>query len=338
MKNNKGITLVKLLLIILIMIALCSLISMFFLTDISQSIDIFYKNITHQINLSSEIKDNETLLGITDVKGEGLIIKILDGKDMIHQEDLIIMIDELKNAGSQAISINEQRITNSTYLYCDGSVILLDGEKIGNPFIIKAIGNKETLYGAITRNKGYVSILKKDKIEINIEKSDDIKICKTKNNRLINYANGKNRVEQLKRSNQLVGKSDIKGKGIEIVINENKSKLSALVFLQIINDLNCGGAKAISINGNRVVNATDIMDISNTYILLNSIPIEGPFIIKAIGEPEDLKTALYSENSQYNKIKSTGNEIGIYEHLNLNVEKYIQKRDKNKMDTAYLVN
>ena len=336
MKNNKGITLIKLLLIIFIMIVLCSLIFIFFLTDISQCVDIFFKNITHQIDLSTEIKENETLLGITDVEGEGLIIKILDGKDMIHQEDLIIMIDELKNAGSQAISINEQRITNSTYLYCDGSVILLDGEKIGNPFTIKAIGNKETLYGAITRNKGYVSILKKDEIEVNIEKSDDIKICKTKNNKLINYANGKNRIEQLRVSNQLVGKSDIRGKGIEIIINENKSKLSALAFLQIINDLNCGGAKAISINGNRVVNATDVMDISNTYVLLNSIPIKSPFVIKAIGNVKDLETVLYSSNSQYNKIKSKGNQIETYEYINLEIEKYIQKRDKNKMDIEYL--
>lgn len=335
-KNINGITLIKLLLIILVIIILFSFITIYFSTDISQNVDIFYKTITHQIDLSAEIEENEILLGITDVKGEGLIINILDGKDMIHQEDLLIMIDELKNAGSQAISINNQRITNSTYLYCDGSVILLDGEKIGNPFTIKAIGDKETLYGAITRNKGYITVLQKDEIEINIEKSDNIEISKTNNKNLLEYANGKTDIGKLRLSNQLVGKSDMKGKGLEIIIHENKSRLSAVSFLQFINDLNSGGAKAISINGNRVVNATDIMDISSTYVLLNSIPIKAPFFIEVIGNPEDLETALYYANSQYNKIKDRGNQIEIYEYSNLKVDQYIQKKDKDKMNIDYI--
>ena len=174
MKNNKGITLIKLLIIIMIVIFVIFFIRLKFSVQIDQTINIIYKTLTKQIDIDKEIKENEILMGITDVKGEGIEIHILDGKDIIHQEDLIILIDELKNAGSQAISINEQRITNSTYLYCDGSVILIDGEKIGNPFTIKAIGNSEVIYGALNRNKGYISTLKKDGIEINIEKKQNI--------------------------------------------------------------------------------------------------------------------------------------------------------------------
>ena len=335
-KDIKGIALIKLLLIILIIVLLFNFIIIYFSTNISQSIDLFYKNLFHKKDIAKKIEQNEKLLGVTDVKGEGLVISILDGKDIIHQEDLIIMIDELKNAGSQAISINEQRITNSTYLYCDGSVILLDGEKIGNPFTIKAIGDKETLYGAITRNKGYISVLQKDEIEIKIEKSDEIIIPKTNNNDLLNYAKGKTKIGQLRILNQLVGKSDMRGEGLKIVINENKSKLSALSFVQLINDLNSGGAKAISINGNRVVNATDVMDISNTYVLLNSIPITAPFVINVIGDQDKLETALYYANSQYNKIRSRGNDIEIYEYTNLKIDKYVQKKDKDKMNISYL--
>ena len=134
----------------------------------------------------------------------------------------------------------------------------------------------------------------------------------------------------------MVGKSDMRGEGLKIVINENKSKLSALSFVQLINDLNSGGAKAISINGNRVVNATDVMDISNTYVLLNSIPITAPFVINVIGDQDKLETALYYANSQYNKIRSRGNEIEIYEYTNLKIDKYVQKKDKDKMNISYL--
>ena len=337
MKKFKGIALIKLILIILIiLISVITIFTIIFSTDVSQSVEIFFQTITHQIDISAEIEENEKLLGITDVKGEGLIINILDGKDMIHQEDMIIMIDELKNCGSQAISINNQRITNSTYLYCDGSVILLDGEKIGNPFQIKAIGDTETLYGAITRNKGYISVLEKDEIEIDIQKSDNVEIAKTNNEKLLNYGKGKTKIGKLRTLKQLVGKADMRGKGIEIIIHENKAKLTALSFIQLINDLNSGGALAISINDNRVVANTDAMDISNTYVLLNSIPITAPYSIKVIGNPEDLETALYYANSQYSKIKSKGNDMTIYEYNILQVDKYIHKKDKDKMIIDYL--
>ena len=337
MKKFKGIALIKLILIILIiLISVITIFTIIFSTDVSQSVEIFFQTITHQIDISAEIEENEKLLGITDVKGEGLIINILDGKDMIHQEDMIIMIDELKNCGSQAISINNQRITNSTYLYCDGSVILLDGEKIGNPFQIKAIGDTETLYGAITRNKGYIRVLEKDEIEIDIQKSDNVEIAKTNNEKLLNYGKGKTKIGKLRTLKQLVGKADMRGKGIEIIIHENKAKLTALSFIQLINDLNSGGALAISINDNRVVANTDAMDISNTYVLLNSIPITAPYSIKVIGNSEDLETALYYANSQYSKIKSKGNDMTIYEYNILQVDKYIHKKDKDKMIIDYL--
>ena len=119
MKKNTGITLIGLLIICFTIFIVGFIVYYKFGNDIGQTLDITYKVITGQINLDEEISNNEILMGITDVKGEGIIIHVLDGNDLIHQEDLIIIIDELKNAGSQAISINEQRITNSTYLYCD---------------------------------------------------------------------------------------------------------------------------------------------------------------------------------------------------------------------------
>lgn len=281
-KKNKGITLISIVFIIIaIILAILLLFSSNYFQNLSTKASILYQAITNQINMEEEIKENEKMLGVTDVTGEGIVIHILDGNDLIHQEDLIILIDELKNSGSQAISINEQRITNSTYLYCDGAVILIDGVKIGNPFQMKAIGNAETLYGALTRNKGYLETLKKDGIEISVEKQEKIDIPKTKKEKLYEYQNN-NKIEKLFLTNQMTGKSKMLGKGLQIVIEENSTKLTALSFLQIINDLNSAGVDAISINGQRITNMTDIMDISNTYVLVNSIPIKAPYIIDVI--------------------------------------------------------
>lgn len=336
MKKNQGITVIKLILIIIIIIAIISILALKYFDIASQKIDIWHKTITKQINIEEEIKENEKLIGTTDVTGEGIVINILDGNDLIHQEDLIILIDELKNSGSQAISINEQRITNFTYLYCDGAVILIDGIKIGNPFTIKAIGDKETIHGAITRNKGYIETLKKDGLEINIEKSNSIEIAKTNREDLYKYKDKKSNVEKLYLLNQISGKSTIKGKGVQIIIEENATKLTALSFLQIVNDLNSAGAKAISINGERITNMTDMMDISSKYVLINSIPIEGPFIINAIGNQEKILESLNYNNSYITKIKEKGNKVEIYKFNKIEVEKYTQKKDQNKMLANYL--
>lgn len=338
MKKKNGITLVKLVLIIAILgILLCSIIVLLkSKLDITQTLQIAYQTITKQINLEEEIASNETLMGITDVDGEGIIIQVLDGKDLIHQEDLIIILDELKNAGSQAISINEKRVTNTTYLYCDGSVILMDGEKIGNPFTIKAIGNSETIYGALTRNQGYLSTLKRDNLEITIEKSNHVSIPKTNQKDLQNYASNKMKMGMLRESNQIIGKSDIVGKGIEIRIEETKFKLTALNFLQILNDLKSANVQAISLNNQRITNMTDIMDISNEYILVNSIPISGPYTIQAIGNPEKILEALNYVNSQTNKIMHRGNKVEYNQVENLKVNRYIQKKDKDKMAIEYI--
>ena len=214
--------------------------------------------------------------------------------------------------------------------------VLIDGVKIGNPFTIKAIGNSETIYGALTRNKGYVETLEKPGIDIKIEKNDEITIFKTNKDISSNYSVDANKIERLYKSNKIVGKSTANGKGLEIVIEENESKLSALSFLQIVNDLNSAGAEAISINGQRITNMTDMMDISGTYILINSSPIKSPYIIDVIGNQEKIESTLNYNNSYITKIKSKGNNVDIYRIRNVKIDEYVQKRDQNKMLTDYL--
>ena len=334
-EKEKGLTLIKLILFVFIVLLLIIFLLKYYYVLLGK-FEIIYKICTHQINLEEQLQENEKILGTTDVTGEGIIINILDGKDLIHQEDLIILIDELKNSGSQAISINEQRIVNSTYMYCDGAVILIDGVKIGNPFTIKAIGNNEVIYGAITRNKGYLELLKKDGLIVNIEKKENISILKTNKKELYGFKNKRSNLEKLFESNQLTGKTDMFGKGIEIVIHENSAKLTALSFLQIINDLNSAEVRAISINNERITNMTDIMDISNKFVLLNSIPINSPYVIDVIGNQNKIEEVLFFNNSYITKIMNSGNNVDIYRKNYLKVEKYSQKRDSNKLLVNYL--
>ena len=135
-----------------------------------------------------ELKKYNQLIGLTDVTGEGIVLtvsdssadsKLLDMSSLIvHDSDLRNLINELANAGAEAISINDERIVNSSCVTCAGNVIQINGKRVGSPFEIKAIGNPESLYGAITRPGGYPSMLKSRSIQADAKKMTNIQIPK----------------------------------------------------------------------------------------------------------------------------------------------------------------
>lgn len=146
------------------------------------------QNNTDLTNLENEIKDKNKVLGLSEVTGNGLIITINDNQDIslnswladpnlliVHDTDLISVVNELKNAGAEAISINEQRLVTNSSIECDGNIIKVNGEKVGAPFTIKAIGLPEVLIN-VNRFGGYLDNLRENRyIKVTVEKMTDKK-------------------------------------------------------------------------------------------------------------------------------------------------------------------
>ncbi len=125
------------------------------------------------------IKKYNTILGLTDVNGEGVTINISAKQlDESTKDYLDNIINELKNAGAESISINNQRLIWDSVIFCDGNVIKVNLEKIESPFVIKAIGDTRLLYGALVRPGGYIELLNSSGIKAEVEKSTNIQIQK----------------------------------------------------------------------------------------------------------------------------------------------------------------
>ena len=133
------------------------------------------------------IQENK-MIGLTEVTGPGVIITLSDSKNdassvlnpstlLVHDVDILGVVNELKNAGAEAISINEQRIVPTTSISCGGNIIDINGEKVGAPFVIKAIGLPEQLAG-LSRPGGYLEILEWASIGVDLKKSNNITIPK----------------------------------------------------------------------------------------------------------------------------------------------------------------
>ncbi len=137
-----------------------------------------------------EIKDSKTLLGLTDISGQGIIIRLDEDREvdsqevvningyLVHEEDLLYIINELFNAGADAVSINEQRIVNTTSILCDGNIIRINGKMVGVPITIKAIGYPERMDYALTRPGGYLDTMANDGVKVSVEKNENIDIPK----------------------------------------------------------------------------------------------------------------------------------------------------------------
>ena len=135
-----------------------------------------------------ELKENNMLLGVVDVKGEGVQIDLQDAQvtdatlnaadQIVHYDDVQWIVNELKNAGAEAIEVNGQRIVNSTSVTCEGNIIKINGERVGSPFCIKAIGSKNLLYGGLERAGSYMDYLRERGLVAEIKKVDDITIAK----------------------------------------------------------------------------------------------------------------------------------------------------------------
>ena len=154
-------------------------------------------------NLQEEIKTLNTQLGLTDVTGKGVVIVLddcktttanwiglaIDPNDMIvHDNDINSIVNELKNAEAEAIAVNDQRNVANTVIECDGSVIKINGEKVGAPFTIKAIGMPETLKN-VYRIGSYLYMLENDyHLEVDFKTSENITILKYTGTYKYNYA------------------------------------------------------------------------------------------------------------------------------------------------------
>lgn len=128
---------------------------------------------------------------------------------------------------------------------------------------------------------------------------------------------------ELEEANLILGKTDVTGNGIQVVLTDNDEKeYTARDLLILINELRAAGAEAISINGERVINLTDIVDISNKNILVNSNRITSPYTIMAIGDENYLNSALNIKNGYVDVKQKEDYTISVEGMRNIKINKY----------------
>lgn len=140
--------------------------------------------------LKRELVELEALAGKRDLCGPGVVIILKDGERellsgesannlLVHDGDLQQIVYDLRNAGAEAISINDERIIlGSSEIICVGPVILVNRKHLAPPYIIKAIGDRRVLEATMNASGSFLDILKGYGLSVEINTSKYLEIKK----------------------------------------------------------------------------------------------------------------------------------------------------------------
>ena len=138
--------------------------------------------------LQEELENAKMLLGLTDVKGTGVIINLSDNNEKpIISTDLMDLINELNSAGAEAISINDQRIVSMTDIVDVGDFIMINKKRTTSPYTIKAIGDLTYLQSALNIKKGFIDKYQTDGYAISMTSSSEVVINKYEGEMTLDY-------------------------------------------------------------------------------------------------------------------------------------------------------
>ena len=132
--------------------------------------------------------------------------------------------------------------------------------------------------------------------------------------------------KELKQTNMLLGLTEVKGKGIKVILSDNEEEdIEAYDLLELVNELRLAGAEAISINGERIIAMSEIVDINYSFIVVNGNRISSPYVVKAIGDQTYLESGLTAKEYGYmdNIIKGNGKTATLERVDSLVIPKYI---------------
>jgi uncharacterized protein YlxW (UPF0749 family) len=119
--------------------------------------------------LQEDLKKANIQAGLVALTGPGVVVVLRDSKKLpprekgmstdtyleitrpynIHDDDVMRVVNELRGAGAEAISVNDQRVVASTAIRCVGPTIQVNAVSTAPPVTIRAIGDRQVLSTAL---------------------------------------------------------------------------------------------------------------------------------------------------------------------------------------------
>lgn len=138
-------------------------------------------------DMQNKLDEYKLVSHSTAVKGEGVSIYLDDatrdlmeeepvGNVLVHDSDLLTILNDLFGAGAEAVSVNGHRIANGSSVSCSGYTVRINGQFEARPFRIKAIGASDRLASALLGPDGYGTLLKDYGLIFKLNMEEEVEI------------------------------------------------------------------------------------------------------------------------------------------------------------------
>ncbi len=149
--------------------------------------------------VKDELDKTRIVAGLTSVTGPGVSVMLDDSKVvrqknedpnafLLHDDDILKVLNELSAAGAEAMSINGQRVIATTEVRCAGPTISVNNTRIAPPIQIFAIGDSATLENALRMRGGVLESLSVWGIEARVRRENTLTIPAYKGSLQFKYA------------------------------------------------------------------------------------------------------------------------------------------------------
>jgi len=142
--------------------------------------------------------------GRVGATGPGLVVRLWDAPDnvprpdwvtndylVVHQQDLQAVINSLWAGGAEVMTLQDQRVISTSAFGCVGNVLRLQGQLYSPPYEVRAIGDPDTLLGALNASPEVLEYLDYvDAIGLgwSVEKKTDLDLPPYTGNTELRYA------------------------------------------------------------------------------------------------------------------------------------------------------
>lgn len=126
-------------------------------------------------DLAQQRAEQEGILsGRLPAQGPGVQIHVADGAEPLEAQALFNLLEELRNAGAEAIQVNGVRLVTTSYFVDSGGGIVLDGAAIASPYEWTAIGDPDTIDRALEIPGGALPRIREEGGEATTTTSDEV--------------------------------------------------------------------------------------------------------------------------------------------------------------------
>lgn len=128
-------------------------------------------------DLAQQRAEQEGILsGRLPASGPGVQVHVADGERPLEAQALFNLLEELRNAGAEAIQVNGVRLVTTSYFVDSGGGVVLDGAAIASPYEWTAIGDPETIDRALEIPGGALPRIREEGGEATTTVSDQVRV------------------------------------------------------------------------------------------------------------------------------------------------------------------